>query len=114
MGVPVDNISFSAMMDTLNLSTLEDRRWCMDIAFFTKLVCGSLDCPELLEIVNFSVPSRTLRHHVLFRMAHHHSNYRANSPLNRMVAAINDSGVDIFSPDVYMYITEFNFCNACH
>jgi len=53
-------------MQELSLISLVDQRVNANVEFLKKLLDGRIDTPPLLSLVNFKVPSRTTRHHVLF------------------------------------------------
>ena len=96
MGVPADEVDCASVLGSLGFDTLQQRRAYMDSAFLGKLVNGGMDCPDLLMLIGFAVPSRRLRRHNLFHIKTSHTNYRAFSPLNRMLNSANSRDVDMF------------------
>ena len=71
----------------------------MSMKFIYKLVCGFIDCPVLLGLINFNVPTRSLRHNFGFNLPIHRSNYSANEPINRALKEFNRicfQNIDIF------------------
>ncbi|XP_046671000.1 uncharacterized protein LOC124361006 [Homalodisca vitripennis] len=78
LDVPVQEVS-----RLLNLPSMESRRVSQDLLFLYKLVRGELDCPDLLERINFRVPSGT-RSRALFAKTSTNTLYAANSSLFRV------------------------------
>lgn len=67
----------------LDLQTLACRRSLIDVCFLQRLVCGSIDCLELLERIDFNLPSRT-RSAQLFGRRGVASNYIYQSAIPRL------------------------------
>lgn len=83
----------------IHLKSLENRRKLLSLKFVYKLVCGYIDCPALLGLINFNVPTRFLRHNYVFNLPIHRSNYSANEPINRALNEFNrisNLNIDIF------------------
>lgn len=83
----------------IHLKTLVNRRNLMSVKFIYKLVCGFIDCPDLLGLINFNVPTRSLRHKFVFNLPICRSNYAANEPINRALKEFNRisaQNIDIF------------------
>ncbi|XP_046683612.1 uncharacterized protein LOC124369607 [Homalodisca vitripennis] len=76
--VPVDDV-----MKQFNLCPLEVRRELADLAFLSRLINGSLDCPDLLAMINFRIP-RTTRSTELFVRKYYRTNYLKNGPMARL------------------------------
>jgi len=73
-------------MQELGLVLLTDRKVNTNVEFLKKLVDGRFDAPSLLVLVNFKIPSRTIRHHVPFLIPTHTTNYGRNNPIDRMAS----------------------------
>ena len=95
LGIPIDSLNYDDLQRLLGLTTLKIRRERLDLSFLYNLVNGVTDCPALLQLINFSVPARALRCATTFRVEHCRTDYRAQSPLNRICEAAN-RGSDIF------------------
>ncbi|KAG8319367.1 hypothetical protein J6590_093075 [Homalodisca vitripennis] len=78
LDVPVQEIS-----SYLNLPSLETRHSIQDVLFLYKLVNGIIDCLDLLQKINFQIPTGT-RSRVLFARTSVTTSYAANSPVIRM------------------------------
>ncbi|KAG8315078.1 Scm-like protein with four mbt domains [Homalodisca vitripennis] len=70
-------------MKQFNLCPLEVRRELADLAFLSWLINGSLDCPDLLAMINFRIP-RTTRSTELFVRKYYRTNYLKNGPMARL------------------------------
>ena len=94
--VPIDNIEAS-----LGLQSLASRRHVADLLFLHKLINGGIDCPLLLQLVDFRIPTTT-RSHNLFEIRFRGSNYLRHSAFPRMLRAGNGvcELVDFFSDSV--------------
>lgn len=95
----VDDIS--ATKQQFNIVPLEQKRIYTDFIILFKLLNNLLDCPYLISLLNFHVPSRNTRTTNLFCISTQHTNLGLNSPLYRMTFNYNsyivDSNIDIFS-----------------
>ena len=78
-GSPVDQLSAQH-----GLQSLHHRRRIADLVFLYKLVNGTLDCPSLLQLVDFAVPRRT-RSLSCFRRKYQPTNYSYNTGLSRLI-----------------------------
>lgn len=58
--------NYDRVMKHLKVLTLADRRTELDLMFISKIVNGSIDCPNLLERIGLYVPGTPLRHNQLF------------------------------------------------
>ncbi|XP_046666477.1 uncharacterized protein LOC124358227 [Homalodisca vitripennis] len=77
------DVSEQEISSYLNLPSLETRRSIHDVHFLYKLVNGIIDCPDLLQKINFQIPTGT-RSRVLFARTSVTTSYAANSPVIRM------------------------------
>lgn len=91
-----------------HLDTLEKRRTCSDVCFLFKLLDGTVDCAEVLNLVGFNVPIRTTRNTHLFRISTHRTNYTLNSFPTRTLKFVNShlNSVDFFSVSFFSFKTE--------
>ena len=99
MGIRSVDVDYSDMLESLNLATvatLQRRRDDADFKFVKRLLNGGIDCSELLVTIDFAVPARRLRRHELFHVKTYRTNYRAFSPLYRMLVSANNSDIDLF------------------
>ncbi|KAG8243930.1 hypothetical protein J6590_035548, partial [Homalodisca vitripennis] len=71
------------MSKELQLSPLVVRRKLQDALFLFKLINGVIKCPELVQKINFRVPSGT-RSQELFWRNHHPTSYDLNCSLARI------------------------------
>lgn len=81
--------SYATVSDQLKLCSLSDRRVLAGSSLLLNLINGSIDCPSLLELVNFKVPSRTTRISVPFAIPFHSTAYGRNNPLHRIMRNAN-------------------------
>ncbi|BES91225.1 Retrotransposon protein [Nesidiocoris tenuis] len=80
--IPGENVNYQELMGLCGLRTLEARRAWADLAFFSRLVGGALDCPRLVEQVSLLVPQFHTRHNHLFRVEFSPTNYMYHRPLS--------------------------------
>lgn len=73
----------------LGLETLELRRKIFSLSLIFDLINGNIDCPDLLAKIAFNVPCRNLRHHNVFFIQLHRSNFVLNSPFIRALTLFN-------------------------
>lgn len=89
-----------------NLTSLQNRRTLMDMAFLHGLCNGGVDCPELTSrVLRFYTPRVRTRHTKLFALSHSSTNYAQHSIVNRMQKTYNQEffSVDLFhnSKDIF-------------
>jgi len=84
---------YSVVIQELGLVSLADKRVDTNVEFLKKLVDCRFDVPSLLVMVNFNVPSRTIRHLVPFLVPTHTTNYGRNNPIDRMMRLVNESTI---------------------
>lgn len=83
------------LRNQFNLEHLVLRRRAADLYFLYNLLNGTLDCPELLSLINFNVPGRITRNTPLFRCSLSNNNYNANFFMNRVLHLVSTLGNDI-------------------
>ena len=98
LGIGISDLDYDAIMSLLNLQSLEDRRNFFDIAFLSKLVNGKIDCPVLLGMINFRLPTHRTRSNNLFEIPFHNTNYGYANAIDRIQRSANRTShrFDIF------------------
>lgn len=81
--------SYRSRCQHLGLESLEMRRKVQTMLFVYDLINGNIDCSDLLGKITFKVPYVNLRHHEIFYVACHRTNYVLNSPLIRSLIDYN-------------------------
>lgn len=91
-------ISYEHSCKTYGLLTLEDRRKLLDMSLLYDILNSHIDSPELLQSVEFNLPSRRTRHTPMLHIPAHSSNYASNSVLTRIARTHNTyfGDIDIF------------------
>lgn len=98
----------------IDMNTLEDRRCMLNVIFFSKLLCGKIDCPKLLSLVQIYCPVRVPRNYNLLRIKHMRSNYLNNEPMNNIQRDFNSMydvfdfnlSTDVFKKNVLYYFKQ--------
>jgi hypothetical protein len=80
---------------TLLLPSLVSRQIKADHSYKTSLLNGSLDSLDLVSSISFRVPTHNTRIRCLFPLPHHHTSYRQNYPIHRMLR-----NLEMFNPDL--------------
>lgn len=91
------SVNYSNILSSLNLETLESRRKKTDLIFLFKLLNNVIDCPEILNSIQFNIPSYNLRKFLVFNVPISTTNYNYFSPLNRILRLGNKVEFDFFS-----------------
>jgi hypothetical protein len=114
LGIPAENINYSALMNELKLPSLENRRKVFDLCLLHKLVNGGINSPELLDLIKFNIPTRSTRQTLLFRESYTRNNYTFHSPIVRLHRLGNLVGndTDIFADSLptFKYDVTNYFC----
>lgn len=71
----------------LGLDTLERRRKILQSVLIAKLLNGEADAPELLSMLNFRVPNRSLRNSTLLQPSFHRTVFGYNEPISACIRA---------------------------
>lgn len=79
------------VQEVLSLRSLSDRRLQANLNYFFNILSGHIDCPSLLSLINFKVPTRSNRSYTNFYIPSTRSNYQSNSPLIRLMHIANNS-----------------------
>lgn len=74
----------------ISLDTLSTRRLKLQQIFVFDLMEGNIDCPELLQQINFNVPPRAYRSFPAINLPFHRTSYGRNCPLSSCLRAYND------------------------
>ena len=93
-----NNHEYGPALLTTRLSTLRDRRVISDLLFLYKVFHGHINCQELVSLIRFNAPQRSLRSRPLFVSAAPEYQYYFNDPVNRAMCWLNQCpiGVDLF------------------
>lgn len=86
---PERGIEYNALLNRYNFTTLERRRIITSLIFLFKLLRGGIDCPDLLNQINFFVPRLNTRQHLTFLCERARTNVMVKSPLNFMCSNFN-------------------------
>lgn len=92
---PLNPPSYVIRCAQLGLDSLKIRRDVAKGTFITDLLQSTIDCPEILEQVNFYIQVRTLRSHQFIRIPRALTNYGRNEALSSMCRIFNDC-FDVF------------------
>ena len=72
------------------IPTLAQRRTSMMVLFIYKLLRGLISCSELLSLISFNIPTRNVRHRVLFVLPYARVNVFKCSVINKCMHAANE------------------------
>lgn len=103
LGILAENFDSNFILTTLNVSTLESRRTVGDCVALFKILNNKIDCPDLLEKINFRVPAANTRNNALFQTRYVPTNYLYYSPLSRLHRSGNSlikNNIDIFNTKI--------------
>jgi Reverse transcriptase (RNA-dependent DNA polymerase) len=78
----------------LDLDTLTDRRRMSCVLLINDILCGKLDCANILCNLKLTVPSYITRNRVLLAEVSHRTNYGQMEPLNRAIRIFNEFSGD--------------------
>ena len=76
----IPHSNYEGLLQYLNIKSLNTRRITCNLIFLFKLINNFIDCPELLELINFKYPSRLTRTKQLFYIDNYKSRYLFFSP----------------------------------
>lgn len=77
------HIDYQLILNSINLCSLQDRRFLLDMCFLSKLITGVIDCDYLLSELYFNTRHNT-RSRNLFCLPFHSTNYGMFRPLTRL------------------------------
>lgn len=86
---PPKDVDIEILMCTFNLDSLKTRRERLLVSFLYKLLHNQIDCPSLLEQINFLVPRANSRFSLTFYPNRANTNVIIKSPLNKMCDVFN-------------------------
>lgn len=92
---PPRGTDHAVLLNRFGAVSLADRRGLQAVSFLYNLVHGSIDCPYLLEKVNFYVPRPNMRTRPLFYLVPRRNNCMLRAPVQHMCYLFN------------------NFCETC-
>ncbi|XP_063924610.1 uncharacterized protein LOC135138559 [Zophobas morio] len=81
---PQRNIDYNYLLQKHGFVSLKNRREEHSARFISKLISGKIDCPELLERVNFHVPRVASRYMASFHQSISRTNLLRKAPLVHM------------------------------
>lgn len=87
---PLNPPSYADRCNSLGLDLLSVRRDVAKAIFVSDLLKSSIDCPEILEQVNFYIQRRTIRSHQFIRIPRASTNYGRNAAVSSMCRVFND------------------------
>ena len=93
---PVRGTEHGLLLERHGFKSLQNRRDVHSAVFMRKLVCGFIDCPALLERVNFHVPRPSSRYRNTFTPRPWRTNLLRFAPINHMSRNANTFFNDIF------------------
>jgi hypothetical protein len=74
----------------IDIDALDDRRRFSCVMFVNDVLCGAMDCPNILSKIKLVVPTYRTRNRMLLAEASHRTNYGYNEPLNRAIRTFNE------------------------
>ncbi|XP_043481775.1 uncharacterized protein LOC122510891 isoform X1 [Leptopilina heterotoma] len=99
---------YGMLRSHFRIQDLSTRFLYSDLLFLYKTVNGIFICPELLELINFYIPSRNLRRvSGLFKLGYHRTEYGENSPIHRICKAANllaNNNLDFFTTPMSKFV----------
>ena len=81
--------SYKARCMLINIQSLKERREFAMVSFVNNIVSHRIDSMNILSKLNFNIPTRHLRHRMLFATNYHRTNYAKFGPINQMMATYN-------------------------
>ena len=95
----IDRPSYSTRCALFGLSSLENRRKMFSVLFVRDLVHSHIQCPELLELLNFYAPSRSLRGSFHLVINFSRTNFMQDESINRCASISNSflNFIDLFN-----------------
>ncbi|XP_046663523.1 uncharacterized protein LOC124356513 [Homalodisca vitripennis] len=85
LGFNYREVPVTTLRDALGLPLLESRRRYLDLMFLHRLLNGSIDCPDLLGMVDLRVPVGGTRSRDLFGKTHQLTSYGYHSIIPRLL-----------------------------
>lgn len=97
---------YSERLKLLDMVTLETRRKNLGIVFFSRILSGEIDAPNLLRKININVRPRNIRDPKFIYVNCHRTNYGRNEPMSAMSTHFNNSVEDF---DFHISSRKFKF-----
>jgi hypothetical protein len=82
--------NYQPLQAKLGILTLRNRRIISDMLFLRNLINGDICCPEILALIGFYSPGRSLRHFSVFHVSAHRTSYGKFKPINRLCMVGNE------------------------
>uniref|UniRef100_A0A8D8WEM0 Uncharacterized protein n=1 Tax=Cacopsylla melanoneura TaxID=428564 RepID=A0A8D8WEM0_9HEMI len=102
-----NHCDYKFVMNSNNISTLENRRTLYDLIYFYKIMNQNVYLPDLVQEVSFRVNNKNTRNQDMFISKRAHSNVLKFSPLYRMIEVYNSISRDCPELDIFfMSITQ--------
>ena len=86
---------YGPALHKMGLLTLSDRRVCADLLFLYKVFHGQINCHELVALICFNAPQRSLRPRPLFAARVPEYHHYSVDPINRAMGELNRSPANI-------------------
>lgn len=86
---PLDLPNYADRCQLISLDLLENRRNVYKASFVSDVLLNHIDCPALLNTLNFDIRRRLLRSYEFFRIPTHRTNYGHNEPITSMCRVFN-------------------------
>lgn len=97
LGIPIEELNYTCLMELLNLSDLTTRRTVSDLVCLFNISNGSLDALDLTSLINLRIPTRDTRLNSLYFVTKSANNYFVNSPIQRLHTLGNKySSIDVY------------------
>ena len=75
-----DDHAYNDLLLSLNMQTLEQRRFLADMSLFNKILNNQINCPQLLQLISLNAAERRTCNTSLFFVPFHTTNYGKNEP----------------------------------
>lgn len=92
--------SYQKRLSHFKICSLENRRRIIDVVFVSKVLTNKTDCPQLLNKLNFRVPTKYPRYTIIpFALPFRRTVLGTNSPVCRLGKLLNEfrGQIDVFS-----------------
>ena len=105
----LSNVSYLELCVNFKLQPLQSRREMLDVRMLNKVLNDRVDCPELLSMVPFRVPTRLISRRRDLFACNHRIRARQNSPITRSTSLANRSDLDVLSPVNYFRNISYSY-----
>jgi hypothetical protein len=96
---------YDITINFFNILTLEKRFMQLKLKFLYKILNNLVDCPELLQNINFKINSINCQIMSLFYIKHTRTNYMLNSPSNVLMSTGNSmKDLDFFNKSLSAFV----------